>query len=77
MTVSSFHPDTPKGTPTVESAREQLDTLSAYRERGSYRTAAAPCGTSQKTVRRVVQRRATPPAGHPPRAQEHGPPSGC
>jgi hypothetical protein len=39
-----------------------LDILSAYRELGSYRAAAALCGTTPKTVRRVVQRR----AGRPP-----------
>jgi transposase len=46
----------------VKSARHQLDILSAYRELGSYRAAAALCGTTPKTVRRVVQRR----AGRPP-----------
>ena len=42
----------------MKSARNKLDILSAYRELGSYRAAAALCGTTPKTVRRVVQRRA-------------------
>jgi transposase len=33
-----------------------LDILSAYRELGSYRAAAELCGTTHKTVRRVVER---------------------
>ena len=42
-----------------------MDMLAAYREVGSYRGAAALCGTTHKTVRRVVERHdaggATPP----------------
>jgi transposase len=34
-----------------------LDILSAYNELGSFRAAAALCGTTHKTVRRVVERR--------------------
>jgi hypothetical protein len=33
-----------------------MDILAAYREMGSYRGAAAICGTTHKTVKRVVQR---------------------
>lgn len=33
-----------------------MDILAAYREVGSYRGAAAICGTAHKTVRRVVER---------------------
>ncbi len=32
-----------------------MDILAAYREVGSYRGAAALCGTTHKTVKRVVQ----------------------
>ncbi len=32
-----------------------MDVIAAYREVGSYRGAAAICGTTHKTVRRVVQ----------------------
>ena len=45
----------------MKSARDQLDILSAYAELGSYRAAAALCGTTPKTVRRVVERRSRPP----------------
>jgi hypothetical protein len=48
--------------PIVKSARDQLNILSAYVELGSYRAAASLCGTTHKTVRRVIERRARPPA---------------
>jgi transposase len=46
----------------VKTAREQLDILTTYQELGSYRAAAALCGTTHKTVRRVVERRGRPQA---------------
>ena len=51
----------------MKTAREQLDILTTYQELGSYRAAAALCGTTHKTVRRVVERRAGPPTGRPAR----------
>ena len=33
-----------------------MDIVNAYRELGSYRAAAKLCGTTHKTVRRVVER---------------------
>ncbi|HSW41283.1 MAG TPA: IS21 family transposase, partial [Patescibacteria group bacterium] len=51
----------------MKSARHQLDILSAYRELGSYRAAAGLCGTTHKTVRRVVERRDRPPIERQPR----------
>ncbi len=33
-----------------------MDIISAYRQAGSYRGAAAICGTTYKTVRRVIER---------------------
>jgi len=51
----------------VKSAREQLDILSAYQELGSFRAAAALCGTTHKTVRRVIERRSEPSIERPPR----------
>jgi hypothetical protein len=33
-----------------------MDVLAAYREVGTYRGAAAICGTTHKTVRRIVER---------------------
>jgi len=44
----------------VKHAREQLNILNAYDELGSYRAAAALCGTTHKTVRRIVERRSRP-----------------
>ena len=40
----------------MKNARERMDILAAYREVGSFRGAAAMCGTTHKTVRRVVAR---------------------
>ncbi len=37
------------------SARERMDIISAYREVGTYRGAAEICGTTPKTVRRVIE----------------------
>ncbi|HEY6057237.1 MAG TPA: IS21 family transposase [Candidatus Limnocylindrales bacterium] len=55
----------------MKTAREQLDILSAYRELGSFRAAAELCGTTHKTVRRVVERA----AGQPPPEREIRPKS--
>ena len=51
----------------MKTARQQLDILTAYHELGSYRAAAALCGTTHRTVRRVVERRSSPSPGRPPR----------
>ncbi|WP_154675142.1 IS21 family transposase [Parafrankia elaeagni] len=40
----------------MKSARERMDVISAYREVGTYRGAAAMCGTTPKTVRRIIER---------------------
>src|SRR5262249_36127112 len=48
-------PVTAQGLP-LKNARERMDVLAAYREVGSYRGAAVMCGTTHKTVRRVVER---------------------
>jgi transposase len=58
----------------VKTARQRLDILTAYQELGSYRAAAALCGTTHKTVRRVVERRDAPPAAErPPRPRATDP----
>lgn len=49
----------------MQSAREQMEIVNAYALVGSYRGAAALCGTTHKTVKRVLTRRATGP--RPPR----------
>jgi transposase len=59
--------------PIVKSAREQLNILNAYEELGSYRAAAALCGTTHKTVRRVVERRTRPPVDRPARPKSTDP----
>ena len=51
----------------MKTAREQLDILTTYQELGSYRATAALCGTTHKTVRRVVERRARPATERPAR----------
>ena len=53
----------------MKSARDEMDIIDAYQTVGTYRGAAALCGTTHKTVKRVVTRqargqvgrRATPP----------------
>jgi transposase len=49
------------------TARDQLDILTTYQELGSYRATATLCGTTHKTVRRVVERRAGPTTERPAR----------
>jgi len=60
----------------VKTAREQLDILTTYAEMGSYRAAAALCGTTHKTVRRVVERRSRPLAERPARPKATDPVQG-
>lgn len=43
--------------PPVKSSREYMDIVNAYEDLGSYRAAAQLCGTTHKTVRRMVERR--------------------
>jgi len=45
---------TTQGTP-LKNARERMDVIAAYREVGSYRGAAAICGTTHKTVKRIIE----------------------
>jgi transposase len=40
----------------MKSARERMDVVNAYFELGSYRAAAECCGTTPKTVKRIVAR---------------------
>jgi transposase len=53
--VPPMHP-APRRTGSLKTAREELDIVNAYRATGSYRGAAALCGTTHKTARRVVER---------------------
>ena len=51
-----------KGQP-MKSAREAREIVNAYAALGSYRAAAALCGTTHKTVRRVLERHQTGQVG--------------
>src|ERR1700736_4604932 len=41
----------------VKSSREQMEIVNAYELVGSYRGAAELCGTTHKTVKRIIERR--------------------
>ena len=41
----------------MKTARDEMDIVKAYQAVGTYRGAAALCGTTHKTVRRVIERR--------------------
>lgn len=55
----------------MKSAKERMDIISAYQQLGSYRAAAAECGTTHKTVKRAVDKFEADQAGvlPPPRAE--------
>jgi transposase len=48
-----------------------MDVISAYREVGTYRGAAAMCGTTPKTVRRILERHEAGGTPSPRRDREH------
>src|SRR6266851_742460 len=56
MVVQAPAPRTERGRP-VKSSRERMEIVNAYAAVGSYRGAAALCGTTHKTVKRVLERR--------------------
>lgn len=39
----------------MKNARERMDVISAYRDVGTYRGAAVICGTTHKTVKRIIE----------------------
>jgi transposase len=39
----------------LKNARERMDVIAAYRDVGSYRGAAEICGTTHKTVKRIIE----------------------
>jgi len=47
----------------LKSARAKLDIINAFRDVGTYRGAAAICGTTHKTVKRIVEAEAADQAG--------------
>lgn len=50
----------------MKSAKERMDIISAYQQLGSYRGAAELCGTTHKTVKRVVDKFEADQAGDLP-----------
>jgi len=66
MVSLSKHTTTGPEDAVMKSPRDRMDILAAYRDLGSYRAAADLCGTTHKTVRRVIERQQQ---GPPPRAQ--------
>jgi len=55
----------------LKSARERMDIISAYRDVGTYRGAAAISGTTPKTVKRVIARHESGGAAPVRRPREH------
>jgi hypothetical protein len=53
--VSANQHRTTEGTTPLKSERERMDIVTAYEQVGTYRGAAALCGTTHKTVRRVIE----------------------
>src|ERR671933_1951830 len=57
VAVPTKHHHPIQGAEPLKSPRERMDIVAAYEEVGSYRGAAALCGTTHKTVKRVVEGR--------------------
>lgn len=58
----------------MKSPRERMDIIAAYRDLGSYRAVAELCGTTHKTVRRVIERQKNgPPPPRPARPHNTAP----
>jgi hypothetical protein len=55
VAVSTQSPLPRKGPPLSKTARERMDVIAAYESVGTYRGAAEICGTTHKTVRRMVE----------------------
>ncbi len=55
----------------MKSAKDRMDIISAYHQLGSYRAAAEHCGTTHRTVKKIVDRFEADQAGvpRPPRAE--------
>lgn len=66
MVSLSRHTTTGPEDAFVKSPRQRMDILAAFRDLGSFRAAAALCGTTDKTVKRVVLRQQQ---GPPPRRE--------
>lgn len=55
----------------MKSAKDRMDIISAYQQLGSYRGAADACGTTHRTVKKIVDKFEADQAGVPsqPRAE--------
>ena len=49
-----------------KTARERMDVIAAYETVGTFRDAAQMCGTTHKTVKRIVEVHQAEQAGEPP-----------
>ena len=50
----------------MKSAKDRMDIISAYQQLGSYRGAADQCGTTHRTVKKIVDKFEADQAGVPP-----------
>ena len=50
----------------MKSAKDRMDIISAYYELGSYRGAADRCGTTHRTVKKIIDKHEADQAGVPP-----------
>ena len=50
----------------MKSAKDRMDIISAYQQLGSYRAAADACGTTHRTVKKIVDKFEADQAGIPP-----------
>ena len=50
----------------MKNAKERMDVIAAYRDVGTYRGAAAICGTTHKTVRRIIEAHEAASTGQAP-----------
>src|ERR687886_3065140 len=57
VAVPTKHHHPTEGAEPLKSPRERMDIVAAYEQVGTYRGAAALCGTTHKTVKRVIERR--------------------
>ncbi|GLX03061.1 IS21 family transposase [Microtetraspora sp. NBRC 16547] len=55
----------------MKSSGEVMDIIAAYREVGTYRGAAAVCGTTHKTVKRIIERALTADKAPGRKQREH------
>jgi len=53
----------------LKNAKERMDVIAAYRDVGTYRGVAAVCGTTHKTVRRIIEAHEAASSGAAPAAR--------